>query len=247
MAVRLAYNSNIVATGRTLGINKFGLSSGVAYYHKSGFYADVSGYWSREYDPDYYLTIGTAGFMVSPVKRWTLMTEYSRYFYTDTGQDVSVPYKNNAGLSNFVNFKYILLRLDYYLYFGEKTGHRLMPGFNLNFEKRHWKGIDRILFYPNFYVLLGSEQISNYQPYTTRFLEIVYRIRHNLPLYYETTNTEFGVMNYSFSAPLSVTFRNWNFLISYTYNIPKALPGEQLSLTNGGYGSLTITRYFNFK
>ena len=54
MAVRLAYNSNVMSTGRTLGIENFGLSPGISYYHKSGFYADVSGYWSKDLDPAYY-------------------------------------------------------------------------------------------------------------------------------------------------------------------------------------------------
>src|SRR5690349_679100 len=57
LAVRLAYNSNVLYTGRTLGIDQFGLSPGVSYYHKSGLYADVSCFWSKDFDPKYYLTI----------------------------------------------------------------------------------------------------------------------------------------------------------------------------------------------
>src|SRR5688572_31714787 len=48
LAVRLSYNSNVLSTGRTLGINNFGLAPGVSYYHKSGLYADLSGYWSKD-------------------------------------------------------------------------------------------------------------------------------------------------------------------------------------------------------
>src|SRR5689334_14305498 len=49
LAVRLAYNSNVFYAGRTLGIDQFGLSPGISYYHKSGLYADVSAFWSQDY------------------------------------------------------------------------------------------------------------------------------------------------------------------------------------------------------
>lgn len=238
MALRLAYNSNIVSTGRTIGIDKFGLSAGASYFHKTGFYADVSGYWSNEYDPDYYLTIASAGYMASPTKRWSLLAEYNRFLYTDTGPDIVIPYTNNIGITNFFNFRPIIFRLDYYFYFGEKNAHRIMPGLGLNLEKRKWHGIDRILFFPSANILFGTEVTR-----TTRPLEIIYRQRRGLPL----ERTVFGAMNYSFSAPLSVTLNNWNFLVSYTYNIPKALPGEELDLTKSGYLSATITRYIGFK
>ncbi len=239
MAVRLAYNSNIVSTGRTIGIDKFGLSAGASYFHKSGFYTDVSGYWSKEYDPDYYLTIASAGYMISPIRRWSILAEYSRFIYTYTGADVVAPYTNSIGVTNFFNFKPLVLRLDYYFYFGEKNAHRIMPGIGLNLEKRKWHGIDRILFYPSTNILFGTEVT----PYTTKTLEILYRLRRGLPL----ERTVFGDMNYSFTAPLNITVNNWNFLVSYTYNIPKTLPGEELGLTNSGFFSATVTRYIGFK
>lgn len=247
MAFRLAYNSNIVSTGRTIGIDKFGLAAGASYFHKSGLYADVSGYWSTEYDPDYYLTIASAGYMITPIKRWSILAEYNRFIYTETGPDVVVPYTNNIGLTNFFNFKPLVLRFDYYFYFGEKNAHRIMPGLGLNLEKRKWHKIDRVLFFPTFNVLFGTEVITEYIPYTTTRIGVLYRIRNNLPLYYTTEKTVFGDMNYSLSAPISITMKNWNFLISYTYNIPKALPGEELGLTNSGFLSATLTRYIGLR
>ncbi len=51
LALRMTYNSNVMSTGRTLGIQNFGLAPGISYYHKSGLYADVSGYWSKHFNP----------------------------------------------------------------------------------------------------------------------------------------------------------------------------------------------------
>lgn len=252
MLLRLGYNSNVVSAGRTLGFNQFGLSPGISYYHKSGLYLDASGYWSKEYTPDFYLTVLSGGFMKSVNNWWSFLTEYSRYVYSPTSDSTTyTPYTNNVGMSNFFDVGKLTFRLDYQFYFGEKSAHRVMPGIILNLDKRNLGRIKRINFFPSFYVLLGSEQIVNeyYKPYSTQPLQILFRIINNLPLYYFVSekSTEFGVLNYSISAPISVQLKSWSFLISYTYNFPKALKGEVIDLTNSGYFSASITRRITFK
>ena len=117
----------------------------------------------------------------------------------------------------------------------------------LNLEKRNWHGIKRILLYPTFNVLLGNEkwQITQYIPNFRNQYEFD-TIRPRYRVQTDTYN-KFGVLNYSLSLPLSVAYKNWNFLLSYTYNFQQVLPGEPIIVTNSGYLSLSITRYFNFK
>ncbi len=252
IAARLGYNSNATSSGRTLGISQFGLSPGISYYHKTGAYLDVSGYWSSEYDPSYYLTIISAGYIGVISPKWSFLGEYSRYLYSDIGEGVVISYKNSASLSNFIDVDPFTFRLDYSLLFGEKIGHRILPGVMLNLEKRSWRNIDRVLFYPSFNLLLGSEQIVTdiklYDDFLIRFLLNRNRPDDNkLPLEYEVEERKFGIMNYSFTAPVSISVNNWNFLLSYTYNIPKSLPSEVLGQTNSGFISASVTRYFRFK
>ena len=148
MAVRLGYNSNIVADNRTFNISQFGLAPGVSYYHKTGLYADVTTYWSQEYKPNLYLTVASAGYLHTVNKWYSLLAEYSHYFYYQPSDStLSVPYTNNIGLSNYFEFKSVVLRLDYYFYFGQKTAHRIMPSLGVNLVKRRWAGFDRISFY----------------------------------------------------------------------------------------------------
>lgn len=246
MIVRLGYNSNVVSASRTLGFNQFGLAPGLSYYHKTGLYADVTGYWSDEYDPSYYLTVASLGYMNSLTRWWSFMAEYSRYIYTNTSADQYIAYNNNLGVSNFFDVKPLTFRLDYQFYFGDKVAHRIFPSIIINLEKTKWGKIDRLSFYPTCSVLFGSEQITETIPYAQTYLGIIFRLRRGLPLYYEQTTTEFGVLNYSFVAPLAVTINNWTFIVSYTYNIPKALPGETLSLTDTGYLSASISRRIRF-
>jgi hypothetical protein len=159
LAVRLGYNSNIVATSRTLGINQFGLSPGVSYYHKTGLYADASGYWSKQYTPDFYLSVLSGGYLRPVSRHWSFLVEYSRYFYSASGANTYYPYTNNVGASNYLVLKPVTFRLDYYFYFGEKNAHRIQPGLMLTLEKRKWHRLDRILFFPSANVLFGSENV----------------------------------------------------------------------------------------
>lgn len=243
LLVRMGYNSNIVSAERTLGLSQFGLSPGVSYYHKSGLYADYSGYWSKEYDPDYYLSVFSAGYLYSPTKKYSLVAEYTKYLYSNSGNDVSIPYTNAVGVSNFLELNPITLRLDYQFYFGDKIAHRIMPGISLSLEKKNWGKVNRLLFYPTISMLIGSEVITEYLPYAKTTLGVLFRVRNGLPLYYTQDKTEFGVMNYSFTAPISLRVKDWSFMLSYTYNIPKSLPGEELGLTNSGYFSASISRF----
>jgi len=253
LAVRLGYNSNAASNNRTLGINQFGLSPGLSYYHKSGAYLDASGYWSTEYDPSYYLSILSAGYIGIISKRWSFLGEYSRYLYSDLGDDVVISYKNSVGVSNFFDVKPFTFRLDYTLLFGEKAAHRLLPGVMLNLEKRNLGKINRILFYPSFNLLMGSEKVgtNKFAPYSDLLRRVILNRNRpasdQLPLTYELEENIFGIMNYSFTAPVSISIKNWNFLLSYTYNIPKSLPNEDLQLSNSGYLSASVTRYIRFK
>ncbi len=251
MAVRLGYNSNIVATSRTLGINQFGISPGLSYYHKAGLYSDASTYWSQEYKPNFYLSVLSGGYLKMISKHWSFLAEYSHYFYSVSGNNTYIPYLNNLGTAQYFTFKPVTFRMDYYFYFGQKKAHRIMPGVMVSLEKRKWRKLDRILFFPTITVLFGSEKVITDYPFYNDFLQRYQKNQNlpankQLPLYYTITKNVFGVMNYSFVAPISFTRKKVTFLISYTYNIPKSLPYEDLGLKANGYISCSLTKYIGF-
>lgn len=51
----------------------------------------------------------------------------------------------------------------------------------------------------------------------------------------------FGIMNYSFSLPVSFQVGKLNILLNYTYNIPISLPKEQFSYDPNGYFSASVS------
>lgn len=249
LAFRLTYNSNVMSTGRTLGIRNFGLAPGISYYHKSGLYADLSGYWSRDFDPSYYLTVASFGYMRDFSRHFSFLAGYDRYFYR-VGENNYLPYSNALSISPSLELKPFSLSVSYSFYFGDAFAHRIMPGINVILEKKKFLNIDRIAITPAFFILLGDETITeleyvapksvaeaveNYRKYGTRFGVALH------------DKKVFGLMNYAFSIPLSVNHKNWGFAFSYTYNIPKALPGEPLTLAESSYFSGSLTYFIGLK
>ena len=246
LILRAGYNSNITATGRPFALGNYGLSSGIGIIHQSGFFADISGYWSREYSPSYFLTTTTAGYLWSPNLNWTLAGEYNRFWY-NLSDNSYIAYNNSLSMTAFWHKGRFNARADYSLYFGKKTGHRLNPAVAMDLKWDKKLGLDRIRIMPMFSVLLGTESITTYVPYSKDPMVIRERIRRGLPLFYNQTGTKAGIMNYNFSLPLTLRKGGWDLLFNYSYNIPKALPGETLGLSKGGFFSFSVTRYIDLR
>jgi hypothetical protein len=245
LATRLAYNNNVLWTGRTLGIDQFGLSPGVSYYHKSGLFADVSAFWSKDFEPNYYLTILSGGYMHTFSKKFYAIASYDRYFYSL--DDAYIPYNNALTLTPFFELKPVVFRMDYSFFFGEMTAHRLMPSLGVNIQKKNLFKLDRISTMPTAYVLAGDQTITELIFPTTRqeWIAAYLRFRQGLPWYTVQTKRVYGIMNYAFMLPVSIRHRKWSFSLSYTYNIPKALPGETLTLEESSFISSAFTYFFD--
>lgn len=245
LALRLNYNSNVLWAGRTLGIDQFGLAPGISYYHKTGLFADVSSFWSKDFEPKYYLTILTGGYMHSLSKKFSFIVSYDRYFYNL--QDDYIPYNNAITVTPFFELKPVTFRMDYTYFFGDYAVHRVMPSLNITFQKEHLFKLDRVTFFPSFFVLLGDQTFTEIKFPTTRleWIAATLRARQGLPWYTLETRRVFGLMNYAFTAPLTIRKNQWSFTASYTYNIPKALPGETLTLSNSSFISASFTWSFD--
>ena len=247
LAVRLAYNSNVFYAGRTLGIDQFGLSPGISYYHKSGFYGDVSTFWSHDFEPKYYLTIVSAGYMHAFSKHFSFATYYDRYFY-NLEEDFLL-YNNGFTVSPILDLKPFTFQCDYTFFFGETHANRLMPSVTINIAKKKFWGIDRVSFTPAFYMLFGDETFTNIIIPSTpaEWLEARLRLQQGLPWYKTETYSEFGTMNYSFSFPLNIQHKRFSVSVSYVYSIPKALHSETLIPPESGFVTAGVTYYINFK
>jgi hypothetical protein len=250
VAFRVGYNSNVLEAGRTLGIENFGLSPAISYYHKSGFYADITGYWSKDFEPEYYLTIASVGYMHAFNKYFSFMANYDRYFYASSS--TYIPYENNLSITPVIDVKPVSLTLNYSYYFGDQLAHRFMPGLGVTIQKKNLWKIDRIALLPSFYVLFGDAIITtiDYVPPETREEKIqAFKNYRDFRVYGVAKQIDhhlFGVMNYTISVPLSVTFKKWSLIFTYAYSIPKALDDEPLTISESTYVSGSLTYFLSF-
>jgi hypothetical protein len=248
LGIRMGYNSNVLSAGRTLGIENFGLSPGISYFHRSGLYADASAYYSKDFDPSYYLTVASLGYMEDVTKNFSFMLGYDHYFYNLT--DSYLPYTNTISVTPIVDFKPVSFSATYSFYFGDQYAHRIMPCLNFTLEKRRLWKIDRIAIVPSVYVLFGNEVITTieYLPAETRLQRLRNERLYNTPYpVLQTDKNVFGIMNYAFSVPLRVNVSQWSLSLTYTYNIPKALPGEVFTLSESTFLSGSLMYLIEFR
>lgn len=225
LAVRAGYNSNVFSLGRTLGIEQFGLSPAISYYHKSGAFADVTGYWSKDFEPAYYLTILSAGYLHTFSKYFSVIGSYDRYIYNTTIDKQYIAFKNTVSLTPYFDYKFLSLRADYSFYFGNQTAHRIMPSLSIKVTKRKFLGIDKVSFLPGFFILLGSDKSTVINDNSI------------------TEKNVFGLMNYALTGPVYIRHKQWSFSAGYTYSIPKKLVTEIIVPPRSGYISAGITYY----
>ncbi len=281
--IRLGYNGQVTTAGRDFGVNQYGISPGVSYYHKSGAYADLSGFWNSEFDPQYHLTVATIGYLGLLNESWSYNVSYDRSFFN--GAESSITNSLIGGFS--WTKKYLSANINYSYWFGEVSAHRLTPGLSGYFNLKPKQSIfTRIVIMPTASILLGNQAIINIRfndnervrrtvalanvderrirqmvdnGVLTRQQALAIFVLKNAEnlnlnqaqydriydfLYTEETTEAFGIMNYYFTLPVSLYINQFSLLLSYTYNIPVALPGESLDLENTGYLSVGLSYTF---
>ncbi len=262
LAVRMGYTSNITNAGRNFGFEQFGLNAGVAYYHKSGLYADVSGFYNSDFVPQYNTTITSLGYMGQLGSKWTYYLSYDHYFYnqpSDSDYVVSYPLTNSLNASINFNLKNLITGVDYSFMFGEETAHRIRLNLGYSLATKKKTGIfDRISFNPNLSMLAGNANVTtvifNREIARENSRELIrqigwarfmYLYRNNRALLRQLlsetqTKNTFGIMNYSVMLPVSFTIKKFNLFLNYTLNFPVALPGETINTDPNGYFSATL-------
>lgn len=269
MAIRVGYTSNITYAGRNFGIDQHGFGFGASYYHKTGLFADVSGYWNSDIMPNYNPTIITAGYLGKITRKWTYTLSYDHFFYQVPEEEQEITYypiTNSLNASTYYELGKFTLAADYSYLFGEESAHRARGNLMYTFSKSKWGFIDRFVFMPTASALFGNAFIYQVTPIYPSFNRdtridirhiminqwgedrVRYMWRHNRDTYLNiekeiydqyksdfveyliTSENVFGLMNYSLSAPFFFYINNFTFSLSYHYNIPVALPGEELNL-----------------
>ena len=257
LALRLSYTSQIVSAGRDLGLDQFGLSYGFSYFHKSGIFADFTGYSNSQINPQYYLNMASLGYLGSIGKNWTWMVNYDRYLYNRQQESTAnTLFENGFGLSVYAGNDHFDSGFDYSVILGDTTAaHRINWTTNAVVKFDKFLFFDKLMLMPSFSMLFGNG-ISYLQPFTqtdvealrARLIQSNTRLRdlindpERLRREIEEINT-FGLLNYGLSIPVSLRLKNLNVLLIYQYNIPVELPGQSEDLEPSSFVNATVS-YF---
>lgn len=270
LSFRLGYTSNITNAGRNFGVEQHGVGAGVSYYHYSGLYADLSGYWNSDISPNYNPTVASIGYMGNLTPSWSFMLGYDHYFYREEDDDfaTSYPLTNALNASTYIDVGSFSAGIDYSYLFGSKSAHRLRGNLMYVLRGKKFWFVDRFTFMPGASAMMGDQEIYNLYPtfqYSRREAigviaekvgrrNLLWLYRNNRDAYNalldefindnilweENIENVFGLMNYSISAPLYLFIGRFSILVYYNLNIPVALPGEELDLNPNSYFGCTL-------
>jgi len=277
LSLRLGYTSDITYAGRNFGIQQHGFGAGISYYHKTGLFADVSGFWNSNLSPNYNPTILTSGYLGKLSDKWSYTLSYDHFVYNQPNDEFSYyPITNSVNASSFLELGKLTFAGEYSFLFGEENAHRLRGNLMYTLSKSKLGFIDRFVFMPTASILLGSSYIYQINPvYPTlgretrlairqimynrfgenaiknlwrnnrdRYIDLereIYSQIQDTAINYELSSSNvFGIMNYSLSVPFYFYIDNFIFALSYHYNIPVALPGEDLSIEPNSYAGATL-------
>lgn len=270
-AVRTGYTSDITNAGRNYGVQQFGLNAGIAYYHKSGIFADLAGYYNSDQDPKYNTTITTLGYMGVIGSKWNYYLSYDYFFYAQPqNADYIIDYPLRNSFNTSINFRYkgFLVGNDYSFLFGDENAHRIRLNLGYSYYTDKVWIFDKIGINPIISALAGNANITTTVFNTEITRETLDNVRQDLGLSWmafrsllrnnptyiedllsqEQTTNSFGVMNYSLFLPISFNLKKTTLLLNYSINLPVALPGEtDLDTSPNSYFSATLLYTFSFK
>lgn len=156
ISTRLSYNSSITSAGRTYSLNQHGLAPGISFYHKSGAFADVSGFWGSAFDPKYSLTVGTLGYLKLIGTKWSVSGNYERWFYNYNTS--SSP--NSLGATVSYSSKYLYGALDYSFLFGNQRSNRIIATTSGNYKSKKVWLFSSVSVRPSVAAVYGNQHIT---------------------------------------------------------------------------------------
>lgn len=241
LVIKSGYASQIVAAGRDLGTNQFGVNFGASYYHNSGVYADLTAYINSQNSPRHYLTTFTLGYLGLIGNDWTYTLGYDHYFYRDPSDEgiAPLPFTDGLSASIYKSSGKFETGVDYSIVFGDDiNAHKIYWSVMGNFKKDEFWFFDRVSLLPTFGMLFGNQSVIS-----IRLNQVISRdfFRDQ-----EVRNV-FGLLNYNLSFPISMKYKKLNVLLSYQYNIPVNLPGEAVTTESNSFVGVNLSYFIDLK
>ncbi|MDG1397545.1 MAG: hypothetical protein P8P88_04090 [Polaribacter sp.] len=229
----VSYNTNTYFSGRSSGVNQFNIIPQISYYHSSGFSASISGVYYQNFDPTWDFTSISLGYFNTLDKQKNLFYNlgYTRFLYTDGSNtfnnsiDISLGVRSNKrNLGSTLSGSYL---------FGSDSSFQLISNsyFNLDIFRNPKFAIR---FRPNLSFIVAKQVVTILRPKRIFPGTGIEQISENI----------FDLLNTQMSLPITLTTKSWDFEISFTQNLPNALPNES-ELTNTNFFSFSVGYMFD--
>ena len=256
--IRVNYISRAVFSGRDFGVREWLSTPSITYYAKSGFYADISGYYLSQSLPHYELTALSAGYLGIVNSYFAVSGELSRTILSQKGQQNLLPYSADAAVTYNIS-PLLSTTADYNLLFGNATAHRLrlsMSAYASRSMAPSGFGLKRISLIPALTAILGTETSAYnlYQPATvtgsapataTRLARIRQRLlarKNGAAPATDAGYSGFGLMALDLSVPIRATFTGFRIgLTNHLVRPFKLYADEDLSTDVLYYADISLT------
>lgn len=240
--IRLGFTNSVTSAGRDYDLNQKGISSGISYYHRSGVYTDLSGYWNSGVSPNYNPTVFSIGYLGTINPKWIYSFDYEKWFFNPKDSSEN-PLTHSIGTSLTYDFKIGYVSADYSFLFGAETAHRFIGNLVGTINLGKWWVFKRINLYPGVSILYGNSDVTRLRITQNQLSEETKRRFQLLVEFSELTDQEryfllSSVRKAYESGKITEQRRNeLQFLIRNSANLTDADVNELKSLINDGFES----------
>lgn len=217
-------DESVFFAGRDFDIDQFGFTPSISYMRGNNFFVSMSSAYFSELDPNWDFVSISSGYslFLDPMENWSLMSTYSRIFFNSDAEDLN-PNRFSASLAFQKNKLRVRLSAGYL--FGGSTSFYTTTNANYEFqilESNKWE----LSVSPELSFLMSEQTIS--EQITSGFLNT------------QTIEKDvFDLINTQLSFPVQWDTGQWDFELSYNFNLPKALSNES-DLNPNGFFSISI-------
>lgn len=226
--VRTHFETNSYFSGRDIGIEQQNYSAQLSYFHSAGISLSIGSIWYSQFNPKLYATSLAVGYSGKFGKSndYRYRTSYNRYFFSEMDSVDSHAFSNAFALGATIDKGLLGTRLDLALLTGEETAGQVSWDLFADITLIKLGPYDRIKIEPEVSFFLGKEIMAYYE---------LGAPGQNQD-YIQMEDSEFGLLNMSFSFPLIIDYKNLDLELAYNINLPNSMLSED---------KLPMTTYFS--
>lgn len=228
--ISTTYNSDTYFSGRDIGIDQYNITPQITYVNSNGVFANISGIYYSEFEPNWDYTSLTLGYgkSIDKKKLFRAHAAYSKYFYSDNGLDNLYTNALNLGISAKNKMRNLGAQLSGTYLFGEDQSFQITFKSHVIFKLLKTKNA-RLRFKPQLSIVAGKQTFELSQTIVQNGELITDYIQNDV----------FDLINTQISLPLQFNSNSFDFELGYNFNIPSEI-GDESNLKTTGYFNLSI-------